>query len=55
MTEYIKFPSGDDLDHMVDKFKTKWGVPQRFGVIDDVTSLFVLQATQLERLIFKDC
>ena len=27
MKEYIKFPSGDDLDHVVDEFTTKWGVP----------------------------
>ena len=34
MKEYIKFPSGDDLDHVVDEFKTKWGVPQCFGAVD---------------------
>ena len=25
---------GDDLDHMMDKFKTKWKVPQCFGAVD---------------------
>ena len=25
MKEYIKFPSGDDMDCVVDEFKTKWG------------------------------
>ena len=34
MKEYIKFPSGDDLDRVVDDFKTKWGVPQSFGTVD---------------------
>ena len=34
MKEYIKFPSGDDLKRVVDEFKTKWGVPQRFGAMD---------------------
>ena len=34
MKEYIKFPSGDDVDHVVDEFKTKWGVPQCFGAVD---------------------
>jgi len=34
MKEYIKFPSDDDLNHVVDEFKTKWGVLQCFGVID---------------------
>ena len=24
MKEYIKFPSGDALDHVVDEFKSKW-------------------------------
>ena len=32
--EYIKFPSGDDLDHVVDEFKTKWRVPQCLGAVD---------------------
>jgi len=31
MKEYIEFPSRDDLKRVVDEFKTKWGVPQRFG------------------------
>ena len=34
MKEYIKFPSGDDLDHVVDEFKIKWGVPQCLGAVD---------------------
>ena len=34
MKEYIKFPSGDALDHVVDEFKSKWGVPQCFGAVD---------------------
>ena len=29
--EYIKFTSGDDLDRVVDEFKTKWVVLQCFG------------------------
>ena len=35
MKEYIKFPSGDDLDHVVDEFKIKWGVPQCLGAVDE--------------------
>ena len=34
MTEYIKFPSGDDFDRVADEFKTKWGVPQCIGAVD---------------------
>ena len=34
MKQYIKFPSGNDFDRVVDEFKTKRGVPQRFGAID---------------------
>ena len=34
MRDYIKFPCGDDLNHVVDEFKTKWGVPQCFGAVD---------------------
>ena len=34
MKEFIKFISGDDLDHVVDEFKTKWGVPQCPGAVD---------------------
>ena len=33
MKQYIKFPSGNDFDRVVDEFKTKWGVPQCFGAI----------------------
>jgi len=28
MTDYIKLHCGDDLNRVVDEFKTKWGVPQ---------------------------
>ena len=34
MKEYIKFPSGDVSDRVVDEFKSKWGVPQCFGAVD---------------------
>ena len=34
LNEYIKFPSGNRLDCIVDEFKTKWGVPQCIGAID---------------------
>ena len=34
LKDYIKFPSGDQLDQVVDEFKGKWGVPQCFGAID---------------------
>jgi len=34
MRDYIKFPCGDDLNHVVDKFKTKWRVPQFLGAVD---------------------
>ena len=34
LKEYIKFPSGNHLDCIVDEFKTKWGVPQCIGAID---------------------
>ena len=34
MKQYIKFPSGDDFDRVVDEFKSKWGIPQCFGAID---------------------
>jgi len=30
MKEYIKFPLGDDMDRVVDEFKTKWEV----GAVD---------------------
>ena len=32
--DYIKFPYADRLDHVVDEFKIKWGVPQCFGAVD---------------------
>ena len=34
MKEHKKFLSGDDLDHVVDEFKTKWGVPLCLGAVD---------------------
>ena len=34
LKDYIKFPSGDQLDQVVDEFKGKWAVPQCFGAID---------------------
>lgn len=32
--QYIKFPTGAELDAIVDGFNTKWGVPQCVGAID---------------------
>ena len=29
LKDYIKFPSGDQLDQVVDELKGKWGVLQR--------------------------
>ncbi|XP_065892383.1 uncharacterized protein [Dysidea avara] len=34
LKEYIKFPTGRDLDQTVNLFKSKWGVPQCFGAVD---------------------
>jgi len=34
LDDYIKFPCGVQLDHVVDEFKEKWGVLQCFGAID---------------------
>jgi len=34
LEDCIKFPCGVQLDHVVDEFKEKWGVPQCFGAID---------------------
>ena len=34
MKECMKFSSGDDLDHVLDGFKTKWGVLQCLGAVD---------------------
>ena len=34
LNEYIKFPSGNHLDCIVDEFKTKWSVPQCIVAID---------------------
>ena len=34
MKEYTKFPSGNDLDRMVDEFKTKCRVPQCLSAVD---------------------
>ena len=34
LTKYITFPSGEQLDSIVDGFLTKWGVPQCVGAID---------------------
>ena len=34
LKEYIKFPTNNCLSTVVEKFKTKWGVPQCFGAID---------------------
>ena len=31
---YIKFPSGQQLQDVVDGFESKWGVPQCIGAID---------------------
>ena len=32
--KYIRFPSSDSLDAIVDNFKTKWGVPQCVAALD---------------------
>ena len=32
--KYIRFPSSDNLDAIVDGFKTRWGVPQCVGAVD---------------------
>jgi len=34
LNEYIRFPSGNSLQNVVDEFKSKWGVPQCVGAID---------------------
>ena len=34
MDTYIRFPTGDQLDSVVDGFLTKWGVPNCVGAID---------------------
>ena len=34
LAKYITFPSGEQLDGVVDGFFTKWGVPQCVGAID---------------------
>ena len=34
LKEYIRFPSGNSLQGVVDDFKSKWGVPQCVGAID---------------------
>ena len=31
---YIHFPIGEELDNLVDTFRSKWGVPQCIGAID---------------------
>ena len=31
---HIKFPYAGRLDHVVEKFKMKWGVPQGFGTVN---------------------
>ena len=35
MDTYIRFPTGDQLDRVVDGFLTKWGVPNCVGAIDE--------------------
>ena len=32
--KYVRFPSSDSLDAIVDGFQTKWGVPQCVGAVD---------------------
>jgi len=34
MKQYIKFPSGDEIDCVIDEFSTRRGVPQCFGAVD---------------------
>ena len=34
MNTYITFPSGPQLDRVVDDFVTKWGIPQCVGAIN---------------------
>ena len=34
LTTYIAFPSGEQLDGVVQNFSTKWGLPQSVGAID---------------------
>ena len=34
MTTYIKFPTGNQLERVIETFQTKWGVPQCVGAID---------------------
>ena len=34
LSVYVKFPRGDQLDSVVDGFRTKWGVSQCVGAID---------------------
>ena len=38
----IKFPRGDDLNHVVDESKTKWGVSQDLALLMDGISPFAL-------------
>ena len=39
LTLYVKMPSGDELEEVVDVFETKWGFPQCFGDVDGTQSL----------------
>ena len=32
--KYIHFPTGDNIDELVDTFKSKWNIPQCVGAID---------------------
>ena len=50
MKEYIKFPSGDDLDHVVDEFKTRWEYHNALVLLMDVTSPFVLQVNNTQTI-----
>ena len=34
MKQYIKFPSGDEIDDEIGEFSTSWVVPQRFDFVD---------------------
>ena len=55
LTLYVKMPSGDELEEVVDGFETKWGFPQCVRAVDGTQSLlWPLRNTQQTTTIGRD-
>ena len=61
-SRYIKFPIGNDMQHVIDGFYTKWGMVQCAGAIDGTCSYATVKLpalnhtnfVQSKRLVFDD-